>query len=213
MQDVCATLPTGAHHESRMQSTPSPPPPATAATRIFRLNEIIPGGPNQKASLESSIDYDICLPHNTLYIVRAFFGSGLVCFFSHTMSLVMNGWLLPVCCHPISSPTPTHPTTTTTTTTTKHPHTQMLPGCQEQFKHSVPARSDKQHFPVHPLAGEERISLTYRCNRRHPVPVCGGHGTPAILHVLHRGAFDRYVWSVRAYMRACVRACIQNAWS
>ncbi len=73
----------------------------------------------------------------------------------------------------------------------------MLPPCQERFKHSVPSRKDDEFFPLHPVAGEERISLTYRCNRRHAIPLCTGHGTPAILHVVQRGNFDTYVWYVR----------------
>lgn len=70
----------------------------------------------------------------------------------------------------------------------------MVPPCQEKWKHSVPARKeDTEHFPLHPIAGEERISLTYRCNRRHDIPLCTGHGTPAILHVVQSGQFDQYV--------------------
>lgn len=42
------------------------------ATRIFRLNQIVPGmGKGGRAMTDTCIDYNLHLPHNTLYIVRA----------------------------------------------------------------------------------------------------------------------------------------------
>lgn len=59
------------------------------------------------------------------------------------------------------------------------------------LKHSVPARRDTKHFPLHPIAGEERIFLSYRCNRRHAIPHCSGHGTPLTSTWCSRGASTR----------------------
>lgn len=70
----------------------------------------------------------------------------------------------------------------------------MIPPCQEQWKHSVPeCKGSEVFFPLHPVAGETRISLTYRCNRRHEVPLCHC-GTPCILHVEQTDGFAHYVW-------------------
>jgi hypothetical protein len=62
----------------------------------------------------------------------------------------------------------------------------MLPGCQEEFKHSVPDQ-EKQLFPIHD-GSEARYSITYRYQRWPiaAVPKCD-HGNPANLHVVHRG--------------------------
>ena len=69
----------------------------------------------------------------------------------------------------------------------------MIPPCQEKWKHAVPAPKQNEHFRPHDVAGERHISLTYRCNRHHPIPTCD-HGTPCIMHVEQRADFSTYVW-------------------
>jgi hypothetical protein len=61
----------------------------------------------------------------------------------------------------------------------------MWPPCQEDYKHSVPEQP-KGLFPHHPTAGSTRISVTFRWNRDHEIPLCSC-GTRAMLHMVRSG--------------------------
>ncbi|KAF2487140.1 hypothetical protein BDY17DRAFT_288412 [Neohortaea acidophila] len=98
------------------------------------------------------------------------------------------------------------------------PHNSLLvmhAEMQEEWKHSIaPAKS----IDPHPVAGNRRLNVTYRCYRDylhpHRTPRCKC-GVPAVLRCVQKRAVTRgrYMWMCHAGFSVGQKSCAYYAWA
>jgi hypothetical protein len=97
------------------------------------------------------------------------------------------------------------------------PHNSLLvmhAEMQEEWKHSItPARA----IDPHPIAGNKRLNLTYRCYKEHLhpkyTPKCRC-GIPCILRCVQKkaGSRGRYMWSCHSHYSPGEKGCTFFQW-